>query len=142
MININLKSEEIYQALKEYITSQYVKKKDEVIQVKKNVVDNAYPLVVFETNTNNIDSITQDRYRLDQVRNLSFEISIFAITIGSINSEVICDELANYVCDVMSSYYGMQGGIDAKLKNINTAKATKYVLHFNCKWNVRQNIIY
>lgn len=142
MLNIDRKSEEIFQLLKKYITSEYVSKQNEEITVKKNVIDNVYPLVVFETNKNNVDSITQDRYRLDHVRNLSFEISIFAVTIGNVNSSVICDELANYVCEVMTLYYGMQGGIDAKLKNINTAKATKYVLHFSCKWNVRQNIIY
>ena len=142
MLDINKKSEEIFENLKKYILSKYVKKFNEEIEVKKNVVDNTYPLVVFETNANTINSITQDFYRLDQVRNLSFEVSIFAININNTNSSVICDELANLVCQVMSGYYGMQGGIDAKLKNINTTKATKYVLHFNCQWNVRQNILY
>lgn len=138
MININRKSEEIYQTIKSYVIKHSIYNP----QVLKNVVDNTYPLVVFETNTNTIDSITQDMYRLDQVRNLSFEISIFAINLDNVSSETICDELANLVCDVMQGGYTMQGGIDAKLKNINTAKATKYVLHFNCKWNVRQNRIY
>lgn len=142
MLNINRKSDEIFQNLKKYIQSKYVKKQNEELSILKNVVDNQYPLVVFETNANNVDSISRDMYRLDQVRNLSFEISVFAVTIGDISSSVICDELSNYICEVMTLYYGMQGGIDAKLKNINTAKATKYVLHFSCKWNVRQNIIY
>lgn len=137
-MNINSKSNEIYELLKKYLqkASKYNP------SVLDNVVDNKYPLVVFETNTNNIDSITQDKYRLDQVRNLSFEISVFAENINEISSIDICEELSSLVCEVMNEYYGMQGGIDAKLKNINTAKATKYVLHFNCKWNVRQNIIY
>lgn len=140
--NINLKSEEIFQNLKKFILSKYNKKQNEEVEVKKNVVDNTYPLVVFETNNNTISSMTQDAYRLDQVRNLSFEVSIFAININNIDASVICDELANLVCYVFNQYYGMQGGLDAKLKNINKAKAQKYVLHFNCKWNVRQNLIY
>lgn len=135
---INSKSDEIFAKLSKYITnhSQYNPK------VKRNVIDNTYPLVVFEENTNTIDTITQDMYRLNQVRNLSYEISIFAINIDNNDSGVICDELASLVCDVMQEYYLMQGGIDAKLKNINTAKARKYVLHFNCKWNVRGNMLY
>lgn len=139
MININAKSEEIFENIKKYLTA----KSKYAPSIKKNVVDNVYPLVVFETNLNESDSITQDFYRLDQTRRLSFEINIFAIDINSVNSSVICDELSNLVCDVMQGYYLMQGGIDAKLKNINTSKATKYVLHFTYLWNLRQNrIIY
>lgn len=140
--NINKKSEEIYENLKKYILTKYNKKHNEQVTVLKNVVDNTYPLVVFETNANSSDLVTQDSYRLDQVRNLSFEINVFAVNIEKIDASVICEELSNLVCYVMNDYYGMQGGVDAKLKNINSAKAKKYVLHFNCKWNVRQNILY
>ena len=135
---INGKINEIYQVLKEYI----VKKSKYNPIVLKNVIDNKYPLVVFENNVNTLEYRTQDRYRLDQVRNLSFEINIFAITQDNIDSSIICDELTNLVCDVMQEYYGMQGGLDAKLKNINSSKATKYVLHFTCKVDVRRNKIY
>lgn len=135
---INRKINEIYQVLKEYI----VKKSKYNPIVLKNVIDNKYPLVVFENNVNTLEYRTQDRYRLDQVRNLSFEINIFAIAQDNIDSSIICDELTNLVCDVMQEYYGMQGGLDAKLKNINSSKATKYVLHFTCKVDVRRNKIY
>lgn len=135
---INGKINEIYQLLREYI----VKKSKYSPSVLKNVIDNKYPLVVFENNINTLDYRTQDRYRIDQVRSLSFEINIFAITQNNIDSSIICDELANLVCDVMQEYYGMQGGLDAKLKNINSSKATKYVLHFTCKVDVRRNKIY
>ena len=138
MININSKSEEIFENIKKYLSA----KSEYSPKIKKNVVDNVYPLVVFETNLNQSDSTSQDFFRLDQTRNLSFEISIFAIDIQNVNSGVICDELSNLVCNVMQGYYLMQGGIDAKLKNINTSKATKYVLHFTYNWNVRQNILY
>lgn len=137
-MSIYTKEKEIYQILQKYIE----KKSEYNPIVLTKTVDNTYPLVVFETNSNTSNLITQDMYRLDRVRNLSFEISIVAINKGTISSEAICDELADLVCDVMQDYYRMQGGLDAKLKNINTAKATKYVLHFSCKWNVRQNIIY
>ena len=135
---INGKTNEIYQLLKEYI----VKKSKYNPSVLKNVIDNQYPLVVFENNVNTLDYRTQDRYRLDQVRSLSFEINIFAIKQNNIDRCMLCDELANLVCDVMQEYYGMQGGLDAKLKNINSSKATKYVLHFTCKVDVRRNKIY
>ena len=142
ILDFNKKSEEIHQNLKKYILAKYNKKQNEQVEVLKNVVDNKYPLVVFETNANTTNYLTQDSYRMDQVRNLSFEVSIFAVNIGNIDASIICDELSNLVCDVFIQYYGMQGGLDAKLKNINTAKAKKYVLHFNCKWDVKRNIIY
>lgn len=138
MINIKELSNSIFKYLKKEIdkNNQYN------AQIKKNVVDKMYPLVVFEENANILDSQTRDIYRLDIVRNLSFEISIFAITQNNIDSSIICDELANIISGVMEGKFGMQGGLDACLKNINTDKATKYVMHYNCKWNVRQNIIY
>ena len=74
---INGKINEIYQLLREYI----VKKSKYNPSVLKNVIDNKYPLVVFENNINTLDYRTQDRYRIDQVRSLSFEINIFAITL-------------------------------------------------------------
>ena len=139
MIDINYKSEEIFENIKTYISA----KSKYSPTIKKSVVDNVYPLVVFETNLNESDSISQDYYRLDQTRKLSFEINIFAVDKNGINSNIICDELANLVCSVMQGYYLMQGGIDVKLKNINTSKATKYVLHFTYLWNLRENkIIY
>ena len=137
-MDVNSKSNEIYDLLKLYLGK--ASKYNPI--VLDNVVDNKYPLVVFETNTNTSDSISQDKYRLDQIRNLSFEISVFAININEVSSIDICEEISSLICEVMNVYYGMQGGIDARLKNINAQKTTKYVLHFNCKWNVRQNIIY
>lgn len=138
MINIKELSNSIFKYLKKEIE----KDNKYGTQIKKNVVDKVYPLIVFENNTNTLDSQSRDSYRLDIVRNLSFEISIFAISQDSIDGSVICDELSNIVSYVMEGKFGMQGGLDACLKNINTDKATKYVLHYNCKWNVRQNIIY
>lgn len=138
MINIKELSNSIFKYLKKEIE----KDNKYGTQIKKNVVDKAYPLIVFENNTNTLDSQSRDIYRLDVIRNLSFEISIFATSQDSIDSSVICDELSNIVSYVMEGKFGMQGGLDACLKNINTDKATKYVLHYNCKWNVRQNIIY
>lgn len=137
-MSIHNKSKEIFNLLSKYLTTD--SKFNPMVKTK--VIENQYPLVVFETRTNTLDSMTQDMFRLDMVRNLSFEISVFAINKGNVTAEEICDELSNLICEVMQEYYGMQGGIDGKLQNINTAKATKYVLHFDCKWNVRQNRIY
>lgn len=122
--------QEIFETLKKYIErkSQYKPK------VMRAVVEETYPLVVFESNSNILESITQDRLRLNEVRNISFEISIFAINIGATSSQLICEELADLVCEVMNRHYLMQGGIDAKLININPSQATKYVLHFSYKW--------
>lgn len=134
----NDKVNEIYNVLKNHILS----KSKYSPSVKRSVVENTYPLVVFERRTSLYDSITQDEHRMDKVINFSFEINIFATDIKDINSEIICDELEELVSDVMSDYYLMQGGLDAKLNNINTSKATKYVLHYTCKYCVKQNKIY
>lgn len=138
MIKINELSNELFTNLKLYITSNSQFNP----YVLKNVVDNKYPLVVFENNTNLENSRTIDNYSLERERALSFEINIYATNINEYDSSDICDELAQLVTDVMQGYCKMQGGIDAKLKNINTAKATQYVLHFNCKWFMNKNIIY
>ena len=49
-----------------------MKKQNEQVEIKKNIVDNTYPLVVFETNANTSDYITQDTFRLDQVKKFKF----------------------------------------------------------------------
>lgn len=138
MININELQNSIFAYLKKFIVenSKYNP------TVLRNVVDKIYPLVVFETRSNTLESQTQDDYKLDKTRNLGFEINIFATPIGIDDSSIICDELANLTNYVMQEKFGMQGGLDATLKNINTDKATKYVLHYRCIWNIRQNIIY
>ena len=100
-MGINSKSEEIFDILRTHIT----RKSKYNPSVLKTVVDNKYPLVVFETNANRLDSITQDMYRLNQVRSLSFEISIFAIDDKQTNSNVICDELCDLVCDCWMENY-------------------------------------
>lgn len=133
----NDKVNEIFNVLKNHILS----KSKYSPEVKRSVVDNKYPLVVFEKRSSPYESLSQDEHRLDKVVNFSFEVSIFATDIKNTNSEIICDELEELVNDVMSDYYLMQGGLDAKLKNINTSKATKYVLHYACKYCVRQDRI-
>lgn len=136
MIKINSFSEELYQQLKYYIESNSLFNP----KVLKNVKENQYPLVVFETNSNIKGFETREKQI--QMRKLSFEISIFAITMNENDSSVICDELAQLVTEVMQGYYNMQGGLDAKLKNINVSKATKYVMHFTCDWYMQKNIVY
>lgn len=111
-------------------------------KVFQNVVDKTYPLIVVENNSNRLYSQTQDIYRLDVTRALSFEISILAINVENVDSSIICNELSNLVNYVMQEELNMQGGLDACLKNINTDKATKYILHYNCILDARHNIIY
>ncbi len=131
-------NKKIYQSLKDYINA----KSEYNPFVLRTAVDNKYPLVVFEDKSDLVDMQTQDRYRLNETRNANYEISIFAINVGETSSDEICNELSQLVIDVMQRYYGMQGGIDAKLKNINTSKAMKVVLHFNCIYDARRNFIY
>ncbi len=135
---MNEEIDRIFNFLKKHIEN---KNKYNAI-VMKGVVDETYPLVVFEVNSNVTESVSQDKFRLDQTRNVSFEISVFAINEGKTNSSIICDELANLVCEVMNGYYLMQGGVDAQLRNINSSQATKYVLHFIYNSNGKRNICY
>ena len=133
------KSNEIYNAIKKYVDNY----SNYNVAVKKSVIENVYPLIVYEMRSSNIDIKTQDRYSLDKVYNMNFEISIFAINDKNINSNVICEELSQIVMNVFECVFGMsEGGLDAIIQNINTSNATKYVLHYSCKYNPRQNIIY
>ena len=130
-------SNHIFKYLKNHIekNSKYNPK------VSQNIEEKKYPLVVFEDMLNNISSQNLGECKLDVVRSLNFEISIFAINSNGISSQYICEELSNLVCEIMQDKFNMQGGLDNCLKNINTDKATKYILHFNCEWNIGNNII-
>ena len=90
------KSNEIYNAIKKYVDNY----SNYNVAVKKSVIDNVYPLIVYEMRSSNIDIKTQDRYSLDKVYNMNFEISIFAINDKNINSNVICEELSQIVMNV------------------------------------------
>lgn len=138
MISVNSLKDEIFSTLRDYVKKEF--KLVEGVRIMQYVEENSYPLIVFENNTNNISSRTRDR--IYETRNLSFTIDIYAINVGSINSLQICEELSDLVINVMQGIYDMNGGITAKLSNINTAKATKFVLHFNCEWWTNKNKIF
>lgn len=133
------KNDEIFNILKEYISK---KSKYNPTYVFQSVVENKYPLIVFEKRSNPTDSISQDIYKLDKVINMNFEISVFAVNQENINANTICEDLSQLVSELFEDYYGMQGGLDAHLKNINTSNASKCVLHYSCKYNPRRNILY
>lgn len=136
--NINELPNEIFQYIKKYVNENSVYSPN----VVKSAINIEYPSVVFQTNANTLNSQNQGIYKLDIVRNLSFAIDIYAIKKGNIDSSIICDELSNIVNYVMQEMFGMQGGIDNRIFNINTSGATQYVLHYNCLWNVKKNNIY
>ncbi len=136
--NINELPNQIFQYIKSIVKENSVYNPE----VVKSAINISYPSVVFQTNANTLNSQNQGKIKLDIVRNLSFTIDIYAIKINNIDSSIICDELSNIVNYVMQEMFGMQGGIDNKIYNINTSGATQYVLHYNCLWNVRKNIIY
>lgn len=138
MINIEEKSEEIFVVLKKYILANS-KYNPEVKKVSKNI---KYPSVIFEEMTNSLDSVSCDDYQSQEIRNLDFEITIYAVDQGNVNSTIICNELANLVIQIMQRCYRMQGGLDAKLFNINESQATQYTLHFSCKWFMQKNILF
>lgn len=133
------KSDEIYNVLKQYVLK---KSKYDPLYVFQSVVENKYPLIVFEKRSNLTDSISQDIYKLDKVINMNFEISVFAVNNENTNANTICEDLSQLISELFEDYYGMQGGLDAHLKNINTSNASKCVLHYSCKYNPKRNIIY
>lgn len=134
--DINYKSEEIFNSLKEYVESKNSYK----AVVKKSAIKNQFPIVIFEELNNSLNSVAN--FSMSEIRDLNYEISIIAINEKNINSATICDELSALVIMVMQRYYGMRGGINAKLFNINESKATKYVLRFSTEWNVARNRLY
>lgn len=138
MIDINELPNLIFKYLKKAIEENDIYN----ASVKRHVIDKKYPLVVFNTNQNRLSSQSQDSYRLNIVRNLSFEINIFAVSQANIDSTIICDELANITNMIMQDQFGMQGGIDNKIDNINTDNATEYILRYTCAWDLRHNMIY
>lgn len=137
-MNVFSKSNEVFETLKTYI------KKNSIYnpEVKKYSIKNSYPMVVFEEITNTLNSVSCDYNQRQEFRNLNYEINIYAIPINKINSDIICEELANLVIDVMQRYYRMEGGLDARFININSSNASQYTLHFSCKWDMERNYIY
>ena len=129
--------EEIFQNLK--ATIEKSNKYNAV--VKKNVIDETYPLVVFNNNSNILSTITQDMYRMNKTRKLSFEISVIAINQENISGKQICEEISLLICRLMNEYYLMQGGLDAILEDINPSKATKSVLHFSYLYNNKVRVV-
>lgn len=137
--DINYKSNEIYENLKEYILKN---SKYKNVKVRKNEIQNEYPIIIFEEISNGLDSISQDENQLNEIRELSFEINIVAVSENGIDSTIICDYLSTLVINVMQRYYNMRGGIRARFKNINSSRASKNVLRFNCKWLIYKNILF
>lgn len=138
MMNRFEKANEIYSNLKDYISNKSKFKPE----IKRTVIKNIYPLVVFEELTNTLESVSQDCNSLEEMRNLSYEINIYAIPQNEIDADQICSEIANLVMNIMQKYYHMQGGLDARFININSSKATQYTLRFYCKWYMARNMIY
>lgn len=137
MSNIFSLKQEIFNKLRDYINANYTL--TDSCEVKQYTEDNVYPLIVFSNNSNLLSNRTIDN--VYQTRSLTFTIEIYAITIGKINSLQICEELANLCDQVMRNQYRMGGGLDARMTNINTAKASKYVLHYDCKWQTNKHRI-
>lgn len=145
IININSLSNEIYKKLKEFVeNNDKTKSINHNAIVRKRLILQQYPLIVFNCRTNNESFKTKDNLCIEKGRQLSFEIDIYAIDDlkNEISSKQICEDLESIVTYFMQYIYKMKGGTDAKITNINSANATQYTLHFNCEWYINKNIIY
>lgn len=140
MINFNYKYEEVFYNIKKYIQKYY----PSVNVIKHRNIKLQYPCIVVEENSNVLGSMTKDVYGAEQIRELSYEITIYAIddTKSQKTSFEFCDELTQKVLEVMQEHYRMQGGLDAKIPFVNEQNATQYVLHFSCQWFTNKNRIY
>lgn len=135
MIDINLKTNEVFELLKDYITS----KSKYCNKVVRSNVNLTYPMVVFSPLTNTKSSQTIDRRQT--IRDLSYQIDIYTVDGQDISSLVIADEIKQYVVELMEGFFKMDGGYENQLQNINSAKATQTILRYNCKWFVEKNEI-
>lgn len=136
MIDIKLKTNEIFNLLKDYVISKskYCQK---VVQTNINIT---YPMVAFTELTNT--KVSQSIDKRQTIRALSFQIDIYTIDgDNNISSLVIADEIKQCVVELMEGYYNMQGGSENQLLNINSAKATQTILRYNCQWFVEKNEI-
>ena len=140
MISINSFNNEVFNCLKEYVEENNTY--GAIVRLKP--IQNTYPMVIFQCNSNVEGSSTKDLYGIEKTRSLSFEITIIATdkTKEQVSSIEICNQLEDLVTQVMQGIYRMKGGTDAKIVNINNANASQYVLHFNCEWYMQKNIIY
>lgn len=135
MIDIKLKTNEVFELLKDYIASKS-KYCNKVVQSNINLT---YPMVVFSELGNTKASQTIDKRQT--IRNLSFQIDIYTVNNENISSLVIADEIKQYVVELMEGYFNMKGGYENQLLNINSAKATQTILRYNCQWFVEKNLI-
>lgn len=140
MINFNYKYEEIFNNIKNYIQKYYPSTK----VIKHRNIKLQYPCIVVEENSNILGSMTKDSYGAEHIRELSYEVTIYAIddVTNQKTSFEICDELSQMVLELMQQHYRMQGGVDAKIPFINDQNATQYTLHFSCQWYMNKNKVY
>lgn len=140
MINVNYKYEEVFNNIKTYINKYY----QDVKVIKHRAIKLQYPCVVVEQNSNILGSMSKDSYGKEHTRELSFEITIYAVDnqAKQITGYQTCEQLEQMVINVMQRHYRMQGGTDARLPFINQDNATQFTLHFSCEWLMDKNIIY
>lgn len=138
-IDINSLGNRIFNALTEYLNSELSSTIN--IPVRQYAIENNYPIVVFEENTNTDTSHTKDKYRMNSTRAVSYSISILAIDTPNMTSYDICDLVSSKIANFMENGLNMTGGIQGKFYNINNAKASKYVLRYNCTWDITNDTI-
>lgn len=138
--DINYKANEIYNTINLYLS----KNNKYNAKLKKRELNSFYPIICFENRSNVVNSSSLDNNTLDKIRSLSFEISILAVDNNKeqVSSIEICEYYENIIAYVMENVYKLKGGTDAKIYNINDEKATKFVMHYYCKWFVGKNMIY
>lgn len=136
MVRLDKMTNEIYDKLKEYVTSnsQYSPK------FKKNAIALEYPCVVVSARTIKV-SQSSDYFHREKIRQLIFDIDIYTIDKNNIPSDEIASELETLVATVMEECYNMNGGTSAKLYKVNTANATQYSMNYDCQWFVNKNRI-
>lgn len=138
MINYTEKGQIIFDTLKKYIKS----KADFDVTISQNLLENQYPLIIFEENSNTLGSYTTDRYRMNSTRQLSYTITIMAIDTDEIDGIDICEILAQRVIELMEIGYNFKGGIYSKFSNVTKARSTEWTLKFNGELDLVNDIIY
>ena len=138
MINYTEKGQIIFQNLIKYINSNV----DFEVVISQNLIENQYPLIIFEETSNTLGSYTKDRYKMNSTRQLSYTITIMAINTDEMYGIDICEILAQKVIELMEIGYNLKGGIYSKFSNVTTARSTEWTLKFNGELDLVNDIIY
>lgn len=110
--------------------------------VLKRAIESKTPLVVFRETQNKV----QNPFTTygNTFRNLNFEIEIYAKDEGSISGEEICEEITQYIIEVMENRLHLNGGLQAIIPMYNNGKpfCSQASFKYNTRYNIKTDMLF